>query len=288
MKDSVRRYWIEFNLPLEGRVNFMYCDRKGLVSTGVGNLIDATRQAMTAPTAAERAASLNMANQFQWTAPDGSRADRALVATDWDSVKSHLDKSAQGHRAFKEFTQLTLESEEIDRMIFVKLDEMEGFLKSRNDFTDFDGWPADAQLALLSMSWGMGPAFQFPSFQAFASQADWAGAATECHFLPDEGTIKIRNILDATSFRNAARVVDDGLDPELLVVDLTNTLGVQIALQHFGFKPGPTDGVNGPKTTAAVSQFQTESGVAPTGDPPDIAVLLAVGLTGDGFTALLN
>lgn len=74
-------------------------------------------------------------------------------------------------------------------------------------------------------------------------------------------------MLDATSFRNAARVVGDGLDPELLVVDLTNVLGVQIALQHFGFKPGPTDGVSGPKTAAAVSKFQTESGLVPTGDP---------------------
>jgi len=43
MRESVRKAWLRFNEDLEGRVKFMYCDKKTLVSTGVGNLIDATR-----------------------------------------------------------------------------------------------------------------------------------------------------------------------------------------------------------------------------------------------------
>jgi peptidoglycan hydrolase-like protein with peptidoglycan-binding domain len=119
------------------------------------------------------------------------------------------------------------------------------------------------------------------------ADGDWASAATECRFQPDVGTIKIRNILDAQSFRNAARVVDEGHDPELLVIDLTNVLGVQIALQHFGFNPnlsqGFTDGANGPRTKAAVIQFQEEAGLDPTGDPSDVAIQLGVQLAGEGL-----
>jgi hypothetical protein len=286
MKDGVRRYWIEFNTPLEGRVHYMYLDWKGWVSTGVGNLIDATAQPMSAPSAAERATSLTMAGQFGWTTADGTAAGADLVAADWDAVKARLDLAPSGHLAFAPLTHLVLSDDEINRMIFVKVDEMERYLKSRTEFADFDSWPADAQLAVLSMSWGMGPAFNFPTFGSYVAQGDWADAATECGFQPDQGTIKIRNMLDAQSLRNAARVAADGYDPEQLVIDLTNILGVQIALRHYGFDPGPTDGAGGPRTTAAVSAYQSASGVTPTGNPEDITAELAAALTGEGFTAL--
>jgi Putative peptidoglycan binding domain len=288
MKDSVRRYWVEFNTPLEGRVHYMYLDWKGWVSTGVGNLIDATPQPMTPASAAQRAASLTMAGQFQWTTTDGGAAGADLVAADWDAVKSRLDLAPSGHLAFQPLTRLVISDAEIDRMIFVKVDEMERFLKSRAEFGDFDNWPADAQLAVLSMSWGMGPAFNFPTFGSYVAQGDWADAATQCGFQPDEGTIKIRNMLDAQSLRNAARVAAEGYDPEQLVIDLTNILGVQIALRHYGFDPGPTDGVGGPQTTTVVTAYQNASGIDPTGNPEDITAQLAVALTGEGFTALTS
>ncbi|MFG1935156.1 peptidoglycan-binding protein [Mycobacterium sp. NPDC048908] len=286
MKNSVRNYWIEFNTPLEGRVHYMYLDWKGWVSTGVGNLIDATQQPMSAPSAAERSASLAMAGQFGWTTTDGASAGADLIAADWDAVKARLDLAPFGHLAFASLTHLVLSDDEIDRMIFAKVDEMERYLTSRGEFADFDNWPADAQLAVLSMSWGMGPAFNFPNFSSFVAQGDWANAAAECGFQPDQGTIKIRNMLDAQCLRNAARVCSDGYDPEQLVIDLSNVLGVQIALRHYRFDPGPTDGTGGPRTTAAVIAYQGASGVTPTGNPADITAELAVALTGEGFTAL--
>jgi hypothetical protein len=65
-----------------------------------GNLIDATVHPMTAPTDAERSASLVMANEFNWTAPDNSAADSSQVAVDWDAVKSHLSMAPQGYAVF--------------------------------------------------------------------------------------------------------------------------------------------------------------------------------------------
>jgi hypothetical protein len=71
----------------------MYLDWKDWVSTGVGNLIDATQQPMSPASAAERATSLTMAGQFQWATADGSAAD-------WDAVKSRLDLAPRGIRRF--------------------------------------------------------------------------------------------------------------------------------------------------------------------------------------------
>ena len=42
MRTSVQQVWNEFNNPPERRLNFMYLDVKGLVTTGLGNLTDVT------------------------------------------------------------------------------------------------------------------------------------------------------------------------------------------------------------------------------------------------------
>lgn len=289
MKDSVRRYWLEFNNPLEGRVQYMYCDRLGYVSTGVGIKIDQTSAPMTAPTPAQRASSLDLANQFQWTAPDNSVATAEMVAADWDSVKSRMDLSAQGHLAYLDKRNLVLSQDEIDRAVFAKVDAMEATLKG-GYFTDFDDWPADAQLGLLSMSWGIGPARfgEYPTFRGYVAAGDWAGASGECRMLPNEGTIIIRNKRNAQCFQNAGRVVGEGLDPELLSVDLTSPLGIQVALAHLGCDPGPTDGGIGPKTTAAVQLYQSQWQMDQTGNPADIIAQLNTDLVNDGFNVFTS
>jgi hypothetical protein len=60
MKESVRSAWIPFTEPLDTRLQFMYLDVKGLVSTGIGSLIDATARPLSPPTAEERDRSLAM------------------------------------------------------------------------------------------------------------------------------------------------------------------------------------------------------------------------------------
>ncbi len=225
MRTSVHDAWLGFNKPLEGRVKFMYCDVKGLVSTGVGNLIDFTKKEMTPPTAAERAASLQEAHRFDWrhglNTPedpgDGSVASAAEVDAAWDAVKAKMDIASHGHLGYKSVTTLRISDAEIDRFVFVRLGEFEADLKRQPDFAKFDDWPADAQLALLSMAWGMGTRFGFPTFRAFAKSGDFEGCARECRFNPNVGTIVTRNDRDQLCFRNAAQVVAAGLDREKLI-----------------------------------------------------------------------
>jgi hypothetical protein len=290
MHQSVRDYWITFNDPLEGRVHFMYLDVKGYVSTGIGNKIDETARDNSAPTAAERAASLAAANRLRWLVNDvDTEASPDEVALDWDAVKSHLELAPQGlHGKFQQFTRLHVDDAEIDRHVFEKLDEMESVLVSRDGFHDFASWPANAQLGALSMSWAMGPKFRFPRFQGHVGTRNWVGAADESHFTPDVGTIRIRNKLDRAHFLLARAVEDQALPLEQVALDVSDVFGVQGTLLALGFKPLSQDGVDGPLTQGKVKEFQSSNGLAENGafNDPDTVSALAAQLTGLGFTVL--
>lgn len=218
LRDSVRAIWTEFNEPLEARLPFMYLDVKGLVSTGLGNLIDATGPPpLRPPNDSERVASHQIARRLLWLTESEEEASGEDVDAEWDQIKARLDQARFGGGTFRQFATLHLSDEEIDRLVFDKLDEMEGVLRRRPPFAGFDDFPADAQLGLLSMSWGMGPAFNFPKFQGFVAAGDWAQAATECRFLPEIGTIVERNDRDQRLFTNAAAVVEQELDEDVLI-----------------------------------------------------------------------
>lgn len=289
MLQSVRDYWITFNDPLEGRVHFMYLDQKGWVSTGIGNKIDETAAANSPPSAAERAASLAEANELRWLDEAGSEATPDQVASDWDTVKSHLELASAGHLAFQPpMTKLHLEDDEIDRNVFAKVDQMETVLLGRSDFAGFAAWPANAQLATLSMCWALGPAFHFPLFQGHVAVRDWNGAADECHFNPDVGTIMIRNKLDRSHFLLAQAVENQGLPPQAIALDLSDVFGVQGALITLGYKPGRQDGADGPSTQGAVRAFQSDNGLDQNGAFNDPSTVSALGspLSDRGFTVL--
>ncbi|QIP88395.1 peptidoglycan-binding protein [Streptomyces sp. Tu 2975] len=138
------------------------------------------------------------------------------------------------------------------------------------------------------MCWALGPAFRFPKLQGHVALRDWNGAADECHFTPDEGTIKIRNKLDRAHFLLARTVDDRGLPADRLALDLSDVFGVQGALLALGYDPGPQDGADGPRTQGAVHTFQGDTGLAQNGSSTDPATLAALSsrLSGSGFTVL--
>ena len=267
----------------------MYLDVKGYLSTGIGNKIDETARDNSAPTAQERAASLAAASTLRWLVNDvDTVATPEEIADEWDRVKSHLELAPQGHGAFRPLTHLHLENDEIDRHVFAKLDEMESVLLTQRaeHFGGFASWPANAQLATMSMCWAMGPKFRFPNFQGHVAGRNWLGAADECHFTPDVGTIIIRNKLDRAHFLLARDVDSQGLPMEQIVLDVSDVFGVQGALLALGFKPLSQDGADGPLTQGKVKEFQSANGLAENGafDDPDTVSALASQLTGRGFT----
>lgn len=160
MRDSVKAAVNAFNDRFEGHLPYMYTDCKGLVTTGRGNLVDPLSVALALP----------------WQMSDGSTASKAAVTAAWLAVKGawpHV--SSVNCRAL---TIIRLSEDAIDTLCLAKLAEDEAFLRTR--YPAYDSWPAPAQLGILSMSWAMGPGFNFPAFRTAANAGDWATAAANC------------------------------------------------------------------------------------------------------------
>lgn len=199
MHASVAAAFRQFSAPLEGVTNFMYLDTKGLVTTGIGNLIDPISYAMNLP----------------WKNGDGSPASKQQIAAEWMAVKQRTDLKMKGGMIYRNITRLRLDDEGVDQLLMGKLQQNESFLVRR--FPNFDRWPADAQLATHSMAWACGPAFRFPRLAAALLDEDFEMAAIECH-MDERGNAGLipRNAANKQLYLNAATVKAYGLPIEKL------------------------------------------------------------------------
>lgn len=220
MRQTVSDVFPTFSTIFEGRVAWMYLDVKGLVTTGVGDLIDP----------------MSEAQQYPWEKPDGSPASDAEIALEWQLVKSRTDLAPHGGGTFGSITKLRLSQATIDEMVRGKLSQMDAYFAKRLPAGLWETLCADAQLGCLSMCWAMGPAFQYPRFLADLAEGTFAvytmvepldgtepvpvlsgGCAYEC-FIPDAknpGLIP-RNKVNQQLFEAAQRVSDQGLDTSAL------------------------------------------------------------------------
>jgi GH24 family phage-related lysozyme (muramidase) len=195
MQASVRAAWCDFNRSLEGWISWMYLDVKGLVTSGMGNLIDPAGAALTLP----------------WVDGTGAAASQADIQAEWQQVKGNLALAHQGANAAKQVTTLRLGDSDIGALVLAKLDHNENILKSYAAFSRFDAWPADAQLGLLSMAWAMGPGFgpNFPHFAQAVDAGDFATAAGDCEMnaSANPGLVR-RNAANRQAFLYAAGATD--------------------------------------------------------------------------------
>lgn len=216
MRAAVRDGFMDFTAKFEGVVSFMYLDVKGLVTTGIGNLIDPIGLALGLP----------------FVHKDGTPASREEIEAEWHAVKAHQEMRLWGGGSFSKVTNLRLTEDGIRTLVQTHMKMDEQWLK--HYFPDYDKWPADAQMALHSMAWANGAAFSpgYPSFTKWAKVMDFEGCAKECWIgpvLPTKDTpvdqrkpdphnpgVHPRNLANYQLFLNAAEVMERGLDPEVL------------------------------------------------------------------------
>lgn len=210
MRASVRAAAGPFNTAHEARLRFMYLCTAELVTTGIGNMIDGTGNPALKHTPWTPALTL------PWRHKDGTPATIAEVKAAWLAVKAEKALAQQGGGHFGHVTSLRLTEQAVDAIVASKLAEVGRQLAAR--FSTFEEMPADAELALVSMSWAMGDGrfAQFPKFSAFMRAGDYHGASTECLMQPNRGTLKTRNRDNATMLRNSAYVTAEGMDPDVL------------------------------------------------------------------------
>jgi GH24 family phage-related lysozyme (muramidase) len=195
MHQSVRDTFVDFTTTFEGRVSTMYLDVLGLVTIGLGCLIDPITAAVSLPFVRRKT---------------GEKANPTEITAEWRNIKSqpHLAKLHWKFAAAQ--CKLELEQEEIDLLALHRLDMNNATLL--RFLPDFEDWPADAQLATHSMTWAMGAGFMaphgaskgFPLWWRAAKKQDWEQCALQCTINPkgNPGVIP-RNVADRHLFAAA-------------------------------------------------------------------------------------
>lgn len=199
MHASASAAWQQFITEHEGNVAHMYLDTKGLVTIGIGNLIDPVSQALALPF------QFKAINRLRAVA--GRAATRAEIETEWKNLKNHRDKEllkrVGAGRAARE-TDLELSSGS-RQQLFARVTAAHETQLTQY-FPDLGSWPGDAQLGLMAMAWGLGMYFppKFPTFSAACKKQDFETASRECNISSWNAT---RNQASVRLFTNAARVV---------------------------------------------------------------------------------
>jgi len=249
-----------FNDPFEGRVYTMYQDAKGLLTVGLGDLIDPI--------------------QLGWALPwrhrsDGSLASQSEYIAEWNIIKGASNLATDGWQTAATLCKLCLSPDDVTSLVKQKIEGNEHVLRSR--LPGYDDWCCDAQVFIHSMAWADGPNMRYP--RMFKLLTDPAGprfldAINECDINPKKGTIILRNAANRQLLTNAFYVHAGNLDKDVLVYPGSaivgqetfdhTVMGVQHALALIGFNI-KQDGIPGPLTTAAIIKFQGIHGLTKDG-----------------------
>lgn len=208
--------WLGLNENKEGRTPFMYEDIKGLMTTGVGNLLP-----------------LSLAVTLPWRvgSQTGPLATRPQIEAEYKRLQA-LTLEKRGGFAYRPHATLFLDEQALDDLVWRKLQGVYHLLKLR--VPDLDDWPLDAEVGLTSMAWAMGAGRifdgTFPKFVAHIKAKNFAeytlkdgvytltgGAAKECKMVDhDNPGVKPRNAMNKILFQNAAEVLRRSLDKNTL------------------------------------------------------------------------
>lgn len=203
MHDSVVQAFVAFSSPLEGVCKNLYADVKGLLTTGIGCLVDPVSLALPLP----------------WLMPDGSPASQNEIAKQWRDLKAQpamkdypaLSKTVLGA------TTMRLTDAGVLALASQRLMANEKVL--RTYLPNWDSMPADAQLACCSMAWALGAAFPhtFGNFRAAANAQNWTAAIAACEIQTNGNPgVVPRNAANRLCLANAQASVSQGLPIETL------------------------------------------------------------------------
>lgn len=165
MKQSVRDVFVEFSTKFDSCIPWMYLDREGMVRAGIGALIDPIDHAFA----------------VEWIhKDDGHKAEVNEISTDWVRVKKNRLLAHQGGARARFVTSLELTKEGVEKLASVQLDRHEAKLVA-HVFPSFERYPANAQLAILSMVWSLGDCLLLKNaFVRAVLEEAWTVAAENC------------------------------------------------------------------------------------------------------------
>lgn len=219
MWESVRSVFEDFSEEFEGRVVHMYADHLGKVTVGIGCMLDTADAAWRLR---------DSGAPFVYKSDQAVEASRDDVTQEWQRVKADPSLATGGHRAARPVTHLQLTDHGVTLALRDRLNRFESTLKQVPEFAPLDDWPADAQLALFSMAWAMGPAFahggRWPNFRASCLDQDWLAAARNSVIA--SSWLPRRNAVNRGLLRNAAWTASSSGPLDTLRLGLTRQMPV--------------------------------------------------------------
>jgi len=195
MHPSVASSFARFSIGFEGKFAWPYLDIEGFVTVGIGCLIDP----------------IELALPLQWVLGNGSFASREEVVSQWRDLKAQVRLAKIGAKYAEPVTTIRLTEASIDALLSRRLLANEAIFEQQ--FLAWDLFPADAQTAIHSMGWAMGPGFtkEYPRFTRACNAQDWITAQAECT-ISGEATnagLARRNEANRLCLANAQTVKDD-------------------------------------------------------------------------------
>lgn len=219
MHQSVLDAFVRFSSPLEGVEKNPYLDVKGLLTVGIGCLIDPPSTAAGLP----------------WVFADGSPAPPAEVLAQLRSLKAQpaLSHYSAQSATVRNATTIRLTDAGMIDLVSQRLRADEIWL--RKYFPKWDTWPADAQLCACSIAWAVGAGWptefgncarllnhdppQFIEAIVHAPDANHPGqfqaSAVDISTKGNPGIVP-RNAQNELALSNAALVLQQGLPIDVL------------------------------------------------------------------------
>jgi len=217
MHQSVLDKFVAFTEPLEGMTRNAYLDVKGLVTVGLGCLIDPVVTALPLP----------------WVMPDGTAAPASVIEAQLNALKAQpkLAHYPALSPTVQNATTIRLTDEGVANLARQRL--LAGEPLMRRAFPGWDAWPADAQLFACSMGWAIGfgwprifsncarllqqdtPSFAMAAIGSPGARPSDASAPCDIRTEGNPGIVP-RNAQNRLLLSNAQVVRDEGLDVSVL------------------------------------------------------------------------
>lgn len=219
-KFTFGEFW-NFTEPLEGgfAADCMFMVQDLQVATGMG---------ITFTGKNNRNAGLLVAKTLAWVYKSGHpQAGRFCspgdIERDYDLVlsKEELGRRGPGFLAdWKAMTNCRITpvglKQGVRRRVIGNINYVKTQRTGNKYLGDFDTFPADAQLCIISLTWANGNEFGYPMFCKACREADWFEAAKQCGFKSKDNTLPKRQKAQEEMMRNAGCVKLGAASPDPL------------------------------------------------------------------------
>lgn len=193
MRASVLAIFPSFTAYHEGPAYALYCDKDGRVTWGLGRLCDPIERAYNRPLRSH----------------SGKLATPEEIRADFDSLTRDRKAAAAGSLKYA-YPVTVLRSTKEDIVSDLQKQVAQNDQKLTERFPEFQDWPADAQLAILSLSWAAGTGFAFPKLESHLRNQDFLSASKEVSL---SGGYAVRNADNIALLEAAAKAKAGELDP---------------------------------------------------------------------------